>query len=767
MLDPLARVSVRVKLAMLFVSLCLLAYGLGGSLVSIWTESAMEEEILARLDSQCRVHATLLGSSLRLLERRLEDFASDGYIRDHATRLQGAPPDAAALRDELRRHLEQNKLPLVEAFGNLSVTGAHGALLVTVHEDERRRLELPAPDEVPDTTWAGGLLAGSRERPALRITTPVRHLDGTRDVGHLHVLVEVDAWVREAVSARAAGVLPPDLDAELRLHDGAGNVLAATPGAGLRLSVLPEGVRTSTGPVRGPGATPEFAPVRGTYARSFPVSSSGWWVQVSLGVERALLPVSGLKSRLLGVGVVLAVVSGLLLFFPMRFVVRPLMVMTRAAERLREGDLDSSVPVESEDEIGALARTFNDMAGAIRERTRRLEHTAADLRERQAELRAERDRVEAVIASMHDGLIVLDARGRPVLSNSAAQPLLDLVERGLAATGHHLCTDAGDGLADAPGHDCFACLMDTARPPRSCTIDVGARTFEVHTTPLAPDGAGGRGRVLVAREVTDRIRQDEREIHNERLAVLGEVAAVVAHEINNPLASISMFNQMLAAELPADSALRENTEVIGRNIETAKHAVRELLDYATGATPEVGPLDVHDVLADVVRFLHPISERAGVQVRLRPCDGPAWVTGDEIQLRQVFVNLTLNAVQAVAGRSVAPGRGPVVAAREGADGERRVTLSTRREGDRLLVDVSDTGPGIDADEPERIFRPFYTTKSRGEGTGLGLPTARRIAEMHGGGVEVVETSSRGTTFRVTLRGRTVAQTAAGMTGADA
>jgi len=785
-IDPLARVSVRIKLALLFVSLCLLAYGLGGSLVSRWTETALEGEILARLDFQCRMYATTLDASLRLLERRLEDFASDGYIRDHAAAMQAPEHDTQRQRlgAELRRHLSQNKLPLVDAYVNLAVTAADGALLATIHDDEPRRIQPPAPAQLGEATHAGGMLGNTGSHPGLLLSTPLRHLDGERIVGHLHVLVEADAWLREAMAADADNSAAHGMDVTLLLHDGRGRRLVATPGAGAVLRLVDDGSQALPS-----SSLPRFAPVRGTYARSFPVSTSGWWVEVTLGVEQALLPVSGLKSRLLGVGIVLAMLSTLLLFFPMRFVVRPLLLLSRAAERLAEGQLDTRVEVQSDDEIGDLGRSFNGMADAIEERTRRLEYTAEDLRQRQAELRAERDRVEAVIASMHDGLVVLDAGGSVLLSNIASQPLLSLIESGSLASGHHVCVDDSAGTpdprhapgsggrgadghdagtngseggddhgrdaaastsssaSDAPGQGCFRCLMDTSGPPRSCSVDVGPRTFEIHTTPLPPDADGGRGRVLVSREVTDRVKQDEREIHNERLAVLGEVAAVVAHEINNPLASISMFNQMLASELPDDSPLRENTDVIARNITSAKRAIRELLDYATGSTPEVGPLDVHDVLHDVLRFLRPLSERAQVSVRLEPAASNPQITGDEIQLRQVFVNLTLNAVQAVAAHA---GTAPPERART-------VTLRTSNQDGQLVVDVCDSGPGILPEQRQRVFRAFVTTKSRGEGTGLGLPTARRIAEMHGGSVDVLESSPEGTTFRVLLRSRAPAE----------
>lgn len=745
MLDPLHRFSVRTKLALLFVGLCLIAYGLGGTLVSHWAEGSLEQEILTRLEIQCRAYARGLDASLELLERRAEDFASDGYIRDRAERLEAAgdPAHIRRLQEELRRHLADNKLPLEGAFRNLSVTAADGSVLASAQPGEAL---LGSPTGALDgPTRAGNLRTDGP--PGLVISTPLRRLHDGGTVGRLHVLVDAEAWIASALvdglGAEEGGAVP-----DLTLHDREGQHLVVTlDDAGVRVRHDPD----STTPSRGPDAPVRFSPVRGTYARSFPIPHSGWWVEVDLDIDDTLAPLWSLRNRLLAVGVALAVLSSLLLYFPMRFVIRPLVELTRAAERLREGELETRVETTSRDEIGALGQAFNAMADAIGERTHRLETTAADLRDRQAEVRAERDRLDGVIASMHDGLAVLDAEGRVLLANAAARPLLELIERDGLGTSRNVCADgaAGSALAHADAeHDCFHCLLDPVGPPRSCCVDVGPRSFELHTTPLPPDDAGRRGRVLVAREVTDRIQQDEREIHNERLAVLGEVAAVMAHELNNPLASISMFNQLLAAELPDESPLRENTDVIARNTDAAKHTIRELLDYATGATPEVGPLDVHASLEDTQRFLHPLSERAGVAVRLDPGAEQSEVTGDEVQLRQVFVNLAMNAIQAVAAQALGPGNGRAGDARKG-----EVALVTRNEGDRLVIDVIDTGPGIPASDRERVFRPFFTTKSRGEGTGLGLPTARRIAEMHGGSLEVARSSGEGTVFRVRLRCR--------------
>ncbi len=734
MRDPLHWMSVRYKLALLFFAVCLLAFGVGGMLVSHYARGALENEIRQRLDFQCRAYSSALDARLHLLTRRVEDFASDGYIRDHLDRLESGPPaeERSRLQEELRRHLLENKLPLVSAFQDLAVISDDGRQMVSVQEPPSpanlRAAELAVRAE---GDWYSGLVP-PEEGPgggSFAIAAPVSGLHEKRVIGRLIAWVRPGVWIAGALRGSAPESEGEILAADLSLSDRQGKRLfipAAFAG--------PDGPRESSEIARtgfglrmeAPGAAKE-TPLPGasdsSYERSFPIASSGWSVNVKLHSSSALLPVEGLKSRFLAMGIALAAFAGLLLYFPLRFLARPLVRLRDAALRIQEGAFQTRVDIESEDEMGDLARAFNHMAEAVEERTRGMEQAACDLR-------AQRDRINTVLSSMQDALIVLDPAGQPVFSNEAARPFLErLGSKDPMVLSHHLCKE------EPRPESCLHCLFSADGTFRSCMVDLGASVYEVHATPLPPDSSGRSGKVLVGRNVTDRISQDEREIHQERLAVLGEVAAIMAHELNNPLAAISMFNQMVAEELPGDSPLKEHLDVIQRNTATCKQTIRQLLDYATGATPEVGAIDLDETIEEVVRFLRPVSRRYGIESELDLGLDGATITGDEIQVRQIFINLLMNAFQAMDG------------------GGGNVRISTRREGELLLVDVTDSGPGIPADSEEEIFRPFFTTKPRGEGTGLGLPTSRRIAEMHGGGLELLHSEPGRTTFRIRFRGR--------------
>ena len=734
MRDPLRNVSVTYKLAFAFLGVCLLAFGVGGYLVSSSARASLEREIRTHLSLRSQFHATMFSGGLSVLRLRVRDFASDGFIRTRFEALEEADYAAA-----LREHLRENKLPLEQAFEDLALVRTPGRqvfLADPLSSDWAAQL----PDQAFGTEdWFSGLIEDEQREgpPMIVITTPLWNLDGDRVIGTLAARINSGVWIAAALAATRTAGEEPGPEFGLQLRDAAGQRLKiprawvlAPPEVASREAHDALELR-----IREPQTDLVRPPLGAVLAQDMPLTLGGWSLETSLNTHEALAAVAGLQARFLFVGIALTLVACVLLLFPMRFLVGPLGRLKDAAVHFREGDLTARVPVESTDEIGELSQSFNEMAEAVEGRTEELRATADSLEQRRNELSRERDRLNAVIHSMRDGLMVLDADGEAEVWNTAAEPLLEVLRSGgLELSAHRNCLRAGEGElpmeVSAEDHPCLGCLFDVAAPPRSCLINAGALVFEVHSTNLAADATGRSGRVLVARDITDRVAEDERQIHQERLAALGEVAAVMAHELNNPLAAIKMFTQMIESKLSPDSPLREDITVIERNTQTCTRTIRELLDYATGATPEVGPVDVHACLSDVSSFLRAFRERKSVELVLELAASDPVVVGDEVQLRQVFVNLVMNAMQAV--------------------GEGEVHVSTWLDGSHLVIDVRDTGPGIDSDVGDTVFRPFFTTKPRGSGTGLGLSTARRITEIQGGGLDLVDGRPGQTTFRVRL-----------------
>lgn len=228
----------------------------------------------------------------------------------------------------------------------------------------------------------------------------------------------------------------------------------------------------------------------------------------------------------------------------------------------------------------------------------------------------------------------------------------------------------------------------------------------------------------------------------ERLASLGELAASLAHEIKNPLAGIAGAIQVMAEELPDDNPRKEIMQEVLTQVHRLDRTVRDLLAFARPGKPEVGPCDINQVLDWVLLLLAEDPDAKKVHVVRAYEPGLPRVDADSKQLGQVFLNLVLNAIQAM------PNGGQVslrtrLQGMDGVEGE-----GPKGHGQMVEVIVADSGPGIPPHLLEEIFKPFITTKHRG--TGLGLAVSRRIVEDHGGSITAESQPGQGATFRVCL-----------------
>ena len=231
-------------------------------------------------------------------------------------------------------------------------------------------------------------------------------------------------------------------------------------------------------------------------------------------------------------------------------------------------------------------------------------------------------------------------------------------------------------------------------------------------------------------------RTQESLVESAKLAAVGELAASVAHEINTPLMVILGNSNLLLRQLPSNSPASAKVSIIEMEAHRAGKIVRDLLNFARKREPKREQLSVHDVLDRAIDLLGPKLAYAHVEVeRVFDLSLPA-IAGDRDQLTQVFLNLITNAMDAMetGGRVVLQ-----TGIHQGDDGRTMVSVS-----------VSDTGHGIPPEHRARIFEPFYTTKSEGRGTGLGLSVSLGILQMHGGSIEVDSKVGHGTTMRVTV-----------------
>jgi two-component system NtrC family sensor kinase len=233
------------------------------------------------------------------------------------------------------------------------------------------------------------------------------------------------------------------------------------------------------------------------------------------------------------------------------------------------------------------------------------------------------------------------------------------------------------------------------------------------------------------RDVTDDQRLAEQLLQQEKLAAVGQLVSGVAHELNNPLAGVLAYAQLLLSSGSAhDADTRQAVETIHHEASRAAKIVSSLLTFARRQTSERADADINAILADTLALRRYALRAAGIEldVSLEPALPRTWA--DPFQLQQVILNLVTNAEQALAEWL----------------GSRRIGVRTTHEGGDIVVRVSDTGPGVPDGESDRIFNPFFTTKPVGQGTGLGLSISDGIARQHGGQIRVESTPGRGATF---------------------
>ncbi|OGW27483.1 MAG: hypothetical protein A2X56_11100 [Nitrospirae bacterium GWC2_57_13] len=232
------------------------------------------------------------------------------------------------------------------------------------------------------------------------------------------------------------------------------------------------------------------------------------------------------------------------------------------------------------------------------------------------------------------------------------------------------------------------------------------------------------------KDQTDILFQAEEQLRrSERLSALGELSASIAHEIRNPLGSIRGAAEILKDDYPPDAAKYEFIEILLKETERLNAIVQEVLGFARPRKPEFRPADVNEVVESVLVLTAHAARKAGVSVEKRLDRSIGLRSIDADLVKQAFLNLVLNAVQAM------PGGGVLAVA------------SALQQGE-IAVKISDTGQGISDEDRKRLFSPFFTTREGG--TGLGLAITHRIIESHRGRIEVESTPGKGTTFIVRI-----------------
>ncbi len=341
---------------------------------------------------------------------------------------------------------------------------------------------------------------------------------------------------------------------------------------------------------------------------------------------------------------------------------------------------------------------------------------------------------ENIVESIHVGILAADLEDRVESWNSQVEKLTgvlrqDAVGRKLRELlPEDLCDQLEMSRDDGGVHNIYQYLFRQ----QNATLNIAA-------APLISREGERIGRLIILDDVTDRAELERRLVQADKLSSIGLLAAGVAHEVNTPLAVISTYAQMLAKQISGDEQKAPLLEKIARQTFRASEIVNSLLNFSRTSPTEFVPLDLNKVLRETLTLVEHQFAKSSIKVDLKLDESITLIKGSPGKLQQVFLNLFLNARDAMESAGVSSGTSGGT-----------LTIETDRWNGAVRASVRDTGAGIAPENMARIFDPFFTTKGAVKGTGLGLSVSYGIVREHGGDIEVQSQPGKGTQFLLTF-----------------
>jgi len=448
-----------------------------------------------------------------------------------------------------------------------------------------------------------------------------------------------------------------------------------------------------------------------------PIPGLAWSVLVEAPMANVMRVLNRLKWRAMLLGALLVVVVSMLAYGAGHSVVRPLGQLVDAAHRASSGVLGERVPSGGPAEVADLVATFNRMSSALKD-----SHDALERRITERTVFA-----ELLLNSIDQPVVVVDRSLRLISANRAAFRAhgSDM----LGASYRDILQSHAGSDADKPVRQAFETARRAAAD-RALKLAGAAQIVHLEVFPVFGGSGEVESAVCIERVVTAERSLLAQTMHHEKMAAFGLLAAGMAHEIGNPLASIQWQLRMArgTGELGQAEPMLKTVE---REVRRISELLRDLVSFTRRTRGEEINVGLNQVVRDAARLLGHDPRAKNSQIELHLGDHVPYVRAKADHLTQVLLNLGINGLDAMA---------------EGGT----LAFSTCSEDGRAVVRVRDTGGGLDASIAEHIFEPFFTTKPPGRGTGLGLFVSRGILEGMGGELVLEPSAQDGTTFAVRL-----------------
>lgn len=380
-------------------------------------------------------------------------------------------------------------------------------------------------------------------------------------------------------------------------------------------------------------------------------------------------------------------------------------------------EFNKLIPPSSPEDLQQAFSLFNQVSeqltGAYMDLQKQVEQLTHELAVANGELRHQLEekanlsqRLSRLLEALPGGVVVLDGAGRIVEANPVAFSLL----------GEPLTAEAWQAV-------CARELKPTTAPGE-WLIGEGERRVAISSSHLGEQG----GEILLLQDVTEAYQMQDQLQRHKRLSSMGEMVAGLAHQLRTPLAAALLYTSHLRGELAAEDRTRFADKALAR-LRSLEHLIKDMLIFVRGGKGAQERIATQTLMAEVQQVMEPQMVQHGLSFELEDATGSACVMGSREALSGALLNLLANAMQACE-----PGG--------------RIRLSGAVEGNWLEFRVSDTGRGIPQTLQDRLFEPFFTTRS--EGTGLGLAIVREVTQMHGGEISVQSVEGQGSTFCLRL-----------------
>ncbi|MCK4837920.1 MAG: response regulator, partial [Desulfobulbaceae bacterium] len=484
------------------------------------------------------------------------------------------------------------------------------------------------------------------------------------------------------------------------------------------------------------------------------VEETDWGIVVKIDTAEAMAPIKNIRNLLTAIGLAAILLLLLLSFYLSKTITRPISRLTKTAKNISEGDLHDQADEKMRDETGILAQAFNRMTENLIASHKKLEKKIEEIKVRENEIRL-------LLNSTAEAIYGIDRHGNCTFCNPSCLHLLgydqesDLLGKQMHTLMHHRRPDG----SEYPREECK--IMQGLRQGEAIHVDdevfwrADATCFwaEYWTHPVEQENENLKSVVTFIDISKRRASDQEREKLNtqlqqaQKLEAVGTLAGGIAHDFNNILTAILGYADLAKIKLASGSEVTAHLEEVLKAGGRAQELVKQILTFSRQTKDERKPLQIHLIIKEALKLLRASIPKT-IEFRENIDQNCGMVMADPTQIHQVMMNLCTNAYQAM--RETGGILAVELSRVEITQADQKVAGLHLLPGPYIELQVSDTGHGMPRSLQERIFEPYFTTKDKGKGTGMGLALVHGIVKSHEGHITVYSEPGKGSSFQVYL-----------------